>query len=108
MTKANTHCHSQPQSGISRWGNRGEGTLFRDRFEIDASEGDDEAGFGGGMAFVVTVATVDQSWGERVGKVWPDVGPQVRCGREVWGVGVRGGWGGEAVVFYHEILMGWI
>lgn len=90
MTKANTYCHSQPQSGISRWGagegNNGEGTLFRDRFEVDALEGDgDEAGFAGDMAFVVAVATVDQSWGERVGKVWPDVGPQVRCGREVGG-----------------------
>ncbi|CAM9588296.1 unnamed protein product, partial [Laminaria digitata] len=81
VTEANTHSHSQPQFGISRWGggenSSGEGTLFRDRFEFNAPEdGDDEPGFPGDMAFVVAVASVDQSWGERVGKVWPDVGPQ--------------------------------
>lgn len=56
--------------------------MFRDRFEFDAPEGDGgEPGFAGDTAFVVAVATVDQSWRDKVLKVWPDVGPQVRCGR---------------------------
>ena len=44
--------------------------------------------------FLVAVASVDQAWGDRVRKVSPDVGPQVRGGTRWEGRG-RGGRGGR-------------